>query len=201
MSSKGKMSHSLVDVADSVLVVIDIQDSFLNKYDEAKTQTLIAKASWLIKAAGYLDVPLVAMGEDIATVGPLNETIAAALPRDTVVHSKDFFGLAGNPEILAALQATGRRTAVCIGMETDVCVAQTAIGLLDEGYRVVALRDALATTEWDEAIGLDRMREAGVILSSVKALYYEWVRSVSGCRRLENIGADLPDSRPANLVL
>lgn len=201
MSSSAKTSHALVDVADSVLVVIDIQDSFLNKYDNAKTQALLAKVAWLIKVAAVLDVPVVAMGEDLENVGPLNEAIAEALPEGTTVHNKDFFGLAGNPDILAALQATGRRTAVCVGMETDVCVAQTAIGLLDEGYRVIALTDAVATTEWDEAVGLGRMRDAGVMISSVKALYYEWVRSVSGCRRLDNMGPALRAARPANLVM
>jgi len=123
------------------------------------------------------------------------------LPAGTRIHSKDAFGRAGNPEIMAALQATGRRTAVCVGMETDVCVAQTAIGLLGEGYRVVALRDAVATTDWDEEIGIGRMRDAGVIISSVKALYYEWLRGVSGCRRLDNIEPELKAARPANLVM
>jgi len=201
MSNNAKPSHALVDVADSVLVVIDIQDSFLNKYDDAKTQALLAKVAWLLKLAAVLEVPVVAMGEDIENVGPLHETVAAALPAGTVVHNKDFFGLAGNPEILAAVRATGRRTAVCVGMETDVCVAQSALGLLQEGYRVVALKDAVATTDWDEDIGLGRMRDAGVVISSVKALYYEWLRSVSGCRRLDNLGPALKAARPSNLVM
>ncbi|MCR9255319.1 MAG: isochorismatase family protein [Alphaproteobacteria bacterium] len=192
---------SLIDVDQSVLVLIDIQDHFLNKYDAAKTQMLLAKTVWLIKVADVLGVPVIAMGEDIANVGPVNDAIVSALPPGTEVHSKDFFGLAGNDRILGALEQTGRRTAICVGMETDVCVAQTAIGLVDRGYRVVTLKDAVATTEWDEKIGLDRMRDAGVIISSVKALYYEWTRSVSGCRRMDSLAPGLVAAKPTGLVL
>jgi len=201
MNRNGDLRRSLLEVDDSVLIIIDIQDSFLNKYDEKKTQSLVSKVVWLIHAARRQDVPIVAMAEDIENAGSLNQEILAALPDDTNVHSKDFFDLTGNPDILVDINGTGRRTAVCVGMETDVCVAQTAIGLLGEGYRVVALKDAVATTEWDEEIGLSRMREAGVLISSVKAVYYEWVRSVSGCRQMDISAPELSVKRPPQLVL
>ena len=195
------LRKTLVEVEDSLLVVIDIQDYFLNKYDNAKTQNLIGKVAWLLAVAQHLDVPVVAMAEDIENVGPLNRTIQEALPAGTQIHNKDFFGLAGNPEILAAVEATGRKTAICVGMETDVCVAQSAVGLAGKGYRVVTLKDAVATTEADEEIGLSRMREAGVVVTSVKALYFEWLRSVSHSARLRNKAPELEALRPASLVL
>ena len=87
-------------------------------------------------------------------------------------------------------------------METDVCVAQSAIGLLSEGYNVVTLRDAVASMNADEEIGIGRMRDAGVAISSVKALYYEWLRSVT---KTVNLGKKVPELettiRPENLVL
>jgi len=87
-------------------------------------------------------------------------------------------------------------------METDVCVAQSAINLLAAGYNVVTLRDAVASMDADEEVGLGRMRDAGVAISSVKALYYEWLRSVS---RLVNLGNKVPELkttlRPSGLVL
>lgn len=201
MSASDGLRSALVDVEDSVLVVIDIQDSFLNKYDNLKTQNLVAKVVWLLNVADHLDVPVVAMAEDIEHAGDLNREIKEALPKNTRVHNKDFFGLAGNPEILADVKATGRGTAVCVGMETDVCVAQSALGLVENGFQVVALKDAVATTEADEEIGLSRMREAGVVVSSVKALYYEWLRSVSKTVQLKNKVPELEALRPASLVL
>lgn len=198
MSAVADIGRSLIEVDDCVLVVIDIQDGFLDKYDNLKTQTLLAKVVWLLHVADHLGVPVVAMGEDMENVGDINPRIREALPESTRVHDKDFFNLADNPEILADVRASGRGTAVCVGMETDVCVAQSALGLIENGFQVVALRDAVATTEADEEIGLARMRGAGVVISSVKALYYEWLRSVSRCAPLRG---KLRDLRPASLVL
>lgn len=196
------IAHALVDVDDCVLVIIDIQQPFLNKYDNAKTQRLISRVSWLLGIAQYLEVPVVAMAEAIEKNGTLVPAIVDALPKDTKVFDKDYFGLHSNPEIMAALQRTGRKTAICVGMETDVCVMQTAIGLLEHGYRVMTLRDAVATTEWDEQIGMERMRDAGVMIGSVKSLFFEWMRSVSACRRLDNSRPDLRrQNRPSDLVL
>ena len=75
--------HELIDVTSSVLLVIDIQQPFLNKYDRAKTQALISKVSWLIGVAAHLDVPIVAMAEDIDRNGSLVGDVASALPNGT----------------------------------------------------------------------------------------------------------------------
>lgn len=184
MSKSKNLKKSLVDVSDSILVVIDIQEGFLKKYDTAIGESMVEKSTWVIEIAKYLQVPVVAMGEDIENSRDLIKTIRDALPEGTVIHNKDSFGLASNPEILAAVNATGRKTAILIGTETDVCVSQSALGLMENGYQVVVLKDAVATTPGDDEIGLLRMRDAGAVISSVKALYYEWQRSVTNCEKL-----------------
>ena len=64
-------------------------------------------------------------------------------------------------------------------METDVCVAHSAFHLIETGYQVVVIKDAVATiSEADTQVGLTRMRDAGVAISSAKGIYYEWLRSV-----------------------
>ncbi len=201
MGHSSRKQTTLVNVDDSVLLVIDIQDYFLSKYDRAKSQRLVENVAWLLQVASHLDVPIIAMGEDIANTGDLNDTIRQALPKDTKIHDKNFFGVVGNPEIFSAIAATGRKTAICVGMETDVCVAQSAIGLLDEGYKVVTLQDAVASMDADEETGIRRMQDAGVEISSVKALYYEWLRSVSRLDALKNKFPELEAMRPTTLVL
>jgi hypothetical protein len=89
------------------------------------------------------------------------------------------FGLADQPDILAAVARTGRKTAVLVGLETDVCIAHSALGLLQQGYNVVAVSDATASPGSGQMIGLERMRRAGVLLVTVKSLYYEWLRTVT----------------------
>lgn len=173
------LRNNLIDVDDSVLVVIDIQDSFLNKYGDTVSRSLLENAVWFIECAKALNIPVVAMAENISELGPLSASVNQALPTGTIVHSKDSFGLVGQPEILMEIAATGRKTAILVGVETDVCVAQSALGLLGNGYQVAVAKDALATTSLDEEVGLSRMQGAGVVISSVKAIYYEWLRSVS----------------------
>lgn len=201
MASQKPITESLVEVGDSVLAVIDIQDHFLNKYDAATSRSLVARVVWLLQVARHLDVPVVAMAEDMDRAGPLATAVQEALPAGTQVHDKDFFGLAGNPDILAAVEATGRCTVVLVGVETDVCVAQSALGLVGAGYRVAALHDAVATTASDQETGLERMRGAGVAILSVKSLYYEWLRSVSRTRALRNAMQELERLRPVDLIL
>ena len=178
MSNSTDIKKSLVSVDDSVLVVIDIQESFLIKYDSSVGKPLLEKVVWLLKIAARMDVPVVAMAEDIENAGNLNQSILNALPLATKVHDKNAFGLVGNPKILADIEATQRNTAILVGMETDVCVAHSALGLMQCGYRVVVLQDAVATTSGDEATGLNRMRDAGAAISSVKAITYEWLKTV-----------------------
>jgi nicotinamidase-related amidase len=196
------IKKSLVNVDDSVLVVIDIQDSFLMKYDDSVGKPLVQKVVWLLKIAGHLNVPVVAMAEDIDRAGNLNQSIQDALPKGLRIHNKNAFGLAGNPEILADVEASGRSTAILVGTETDVCVSQSALGLIECGYQVVVLKDAIATTAGDEETGLGRMRDAGAAISSVKAITYEWLRSVQNTIELFEKCPELETTElPASLSL
>ena len=202
MSKVQGIQSKLVDVDDSVLIVIDIQDSFLQKYDNARSREIVAKVAWLLHVANAMNVPVVAMAEDIEYSGNLNQQVRDALPEGTVVHDKDAFCLTDNPEILDAVKATGRKTAVLVGMETDVCVSHSALGLIGQDYQVAVIKDAVVTTASDEEFGLSRMREAGVAVCSVKSLYYEWVRSVSNIKELLESAPELESARaPSSLVL
>ena len=93
--------------------------------------------------------------------------------------ASDLEGLADQLDILDAVVATGRRTAVLVGLEADVCVAQSAIGLLGRGYRVAVVADATASPAGGTATGLDRIRSAGGLVTATKGLFYEWTRTVA----------------------
>ena len=178
MTQPNNLKTSLINVNDCVLVIIDIQDAFLKKYEVSSAKQLVEKASWFIRLAKMMDIPTVAMAEDIEDMGTLNQDIINALPAGQTIHNKNSFGLAGDKNILQDVKNSGRRTAILMGMETDVCVAQSALGLMAEGFNVVVLHDATATTQGDQEIGLRRMGEAGALISSVKATSYEWLRTV-----------------------
>ncbi len=173
---------TLLDRDDCVLVVVDAQPRFLGEGSEAA----VARMAWLVAVAERLDIPVVVTEEDAATNG------TTVLGVKAQALAKPVFGIAGNPEILAAVRATGRGTAVLVGAETDVCVAQSAIGLAGEGMRVVVVDDATFSPGEMHARGLARAREAGIEINHAKGVAYEWVRTVADARRVLRDPA-LPD--------
>jgi nicotinamidase-related amidase len=186
----------LLDVDDSVLCVVDVQPGFLDKIGQPEDrEPFLQRVVWVTALATALGVPAVVTEEEPDHNGPTPSDVAERLPDRTPRYLKPTFGLADVPEILAAVDATGRRTAVIAGMETDVCVAHSALGLLDREYRVVVVRDAVLAPGDAHADGIERMRAAGVTLIGAKGLFYEWVRTVEGAWKVGNAmeSAPVPD--------
>jgi nicotinamidase-related amidase len=175
----------LVDHGDSVLVVVDAQEGFygdrLPPGESERARAALARMSWLAKVARRLRVPAVLTEEDPqrngATFAPLAETL-----RDATPVVKPTFGLTGTPEIVARIETTERGTAVLVGFETDVCVAQSAIGLRERGMRVVVVEDAVFSPGEMHERGLARMVAEGVELNHCKGLVYEWTRTLERSR-------------------
>jgi nicotinamidase-related amidase len=172
---------------DCVVIVIDAQPGFyatdLPEDDRARAAAALERAAWLTTVAQALDVPVVVTEEEPERNGATDPRLAVA-----PALVKPTFGLAGTPEILEAVRATERRTAVLVGFETDVCVYQSAVGLLDHQWRVIAVEDATFSPGEMHERGLARLREAGACLTHTRALAYEWVRTVERSTALLSSG-------------
>jgi nicotinamidase-related amidase len=182
----------LLDRDDSLLVVIDAQPGFHRTPDE-RVPGILARIGWLAAVAAALQVPVVVTEEDAERNGATAPDIAARLLPGTPILAKPVFGLADVPEILAAVEATGRQTAVLVGMETDVCVAQSALGLLDRGMRVAVVSDATYSPGGMHDHGLRRIADAGGAVSHAKGVYYEWIRTLDAARAFEREHPDLAE--------
>jgi nicotinamidase-related amidase len=186
--------HHLLVRDDCQLVVIDAQAGFFAGHARAAREGLdavVARIAWLAGVAAALGVPVTITEEDPARNGQTDPSVLASAPPATRVFEKQVFGLAGQPEILAAIEAVGRRTVVLVGAETDVCVAQSALGLLEWGFRVAVVTDATFSPGEMHEHGLRRMRDAGAVLVHAKGLYYEWVRNLEAARAFEAAHSDL----------
>ena len=182
----------------SCLVVIDVQQYFLDKLALGWRAPLVEHIAWLMRVARLLDIPIIATAEDMERNGPLVPELVRCLPPDaSPVFNKMVFGLWGQKDIRAAVEASGRDCFVLVGLETDVCVAQSALGLRAAGYRVAVVADACASPPPSHEHGLQRLRDTGVTLTSVKTMFYEWTRELeTTCRVREEL--DLP--YPAGLT-
>jgi len=189
---------SLVDRAQSCLAVIDVQQYFLDKLPEAERPSLVARIAWLMRVAKRFEIPILATAEDMNRNGPLLPELALELPPGSIVHNKMVFGLHGQDDIRDAAAQMGRRSFVLTGLETDVCIAQSALGLDGAGFDVTIIADACASPPPHHQYGIDRLRDAGLRIASVKGIFYEWVRDLSVYH--ERV-SDLADDAPAGLTL
>jgi nicotinamidase-related amidase len=110
----------LIERDDSILIVVDAQPGFSGGIGDEGSAAGRARAvaTWLVGVAATLDVPIVVTEEDAARNGPTDPGIVANLRPGTPIFAKPVFGLADVPAILAAVEASGRRTAVLVGAET-----------------------------------------------------------------------------------
>ena len=178
----------MLDQAQSMLVVIDVQERFYGAIGDADAQRLakvVERVAWLAATATALGVPAIVTEEDPDRNGPTEAAILDALPGTVPRLVKPVFGLADVPEILAAVEAAGRPQIVLAGLETDVCVAHSAIGLVDRGFRVVVAADAVFSPAGAHEHGLRRIAAAGAGLLHAKGIYYEWVRTLDAARAFE----------------
>jgi nicotinamidase-related amidase len=188
-----KPDHQLFDRDRSCLLVIDVQQYFLDKLPEERRQPLVARIGWLMRVARVLDIPIIATAEDVANDGPLVADLIDELPEGWTVHDKTTFGLAGQPSIATDVERTGRPELVIVGLETDVCVAHSALGLMELGYRVAVIDDATASPAPHHDYGIQRLRSAGAVITSVKGIYYEWIRDLATMYRIRpHLPAELP---------
>jgi len=179
------MTPRLFDHHKSCLVVIDVQQYFLDKLPLDWRQPLVARIAWLMRVARILDIPIIASAEDIAKDGPLVTSLISELPPGAVVHDKMVFGLCDQTSILDDVKKSGRSEFILVGLETDVCVAHSAIGLLEQGLRVAVIEDATASPPPHHDHGIRRISAAGVTVTSVKGIYYEWVRDLATAKSIQ----------------
>ena len=173
----------LVTHEESVLVIVDTQPGFMDDENEsthAVSERTVDRIAWLAGFAGIVGVPVVVVEEDPAHNGHTHERVAERLPEGTPVEVKDAFSLSACPAAVDAIRATGRKTLVIAGYETDVCVAQSAIELQDLGFRVVVPADTSWSGSADEhRRGLERMHHAGIEPNSFKGVIFEWLRTIA----------------------
>ena len=161
------------------LVVIDIQEKLLPPIFQK--EQLVRNAQLLIRAAQILKIPALVSTQYAKGLGQTVPEIAALLPQTEAID-KTLFSCFGSDAFCDGLKRmpSDRDTLLLCGMESHICVTQTALAALREGYVVHVASDAVSSrTEWNWKIGLERMRAAGAVISSTEMMIYELMRASS----------------------
>jgi nicotinamidase-related amidase len=171
-----EMARRPLEPEQCVLIVVDIQEKLLPPIWEK--ERLVRNAQLLIRLAGILKIPALVTTQYTKGLGNTVPEIAQLLP-DTPAIDKLMFSCFGSDAFCNLLKRLpGQRTTLLLcGMETHICVMQTALAALREGYRVHVAADAVSSrTELNWRLGLNRMQAAGAILSSTEMMIYELLR-------------------------
>jgi nicotinamidase-related amidase len=174
------MSRLIVDPSDLAIVVIDVQPYFLDGWMAGESEPLLARLEFLFALATVYDVPFLATFEQpVETKGWLPERLEPFFPAHGQRHTKETFNCCAEPSILDAIRDLGRAQIAVAGGETDVCVLQSVLSLIQTGLQVFLLEDALFSSEPNTGPAIRRMESAGAIPSTVKTLNYELRGSVA----------------------
>lgn len=164
----------LLDRDRGHLLVVDIQERLTPAV--AGGEAVIARARILLEAAARLGVPVTASEQYPKGLGPSDARLAPLL-EGAAVLPKTAFSAARDPAILERLRALpGRDQIVLAGMETHVCVLQTALDLRGRGFAVAVVEDAVGSrSPARKAAGLERMRAHGCEVVDSEMVLFEWL--------------------------
>jgi len=172
-----EMARRPLEAEQCALIVVDMQEKLLPPIWEK--ERLVRNIQLLIRLAGILKIPALVTTQYAKGLGNTVPDIASLLPNSAPIDKLTFSCFGSDIFCSVMKRLPGQRTTVLLcGMETHICVMQTAMGALREGYLVHVASDAVSSrTELNWRIGLDRMRAAGAILSSTEMMIYELLRS------------------------
>jgi len=166
------MRHpTLLDRQHTALVVIDIQDRVhtVMRYRE----TVETNAVKLIRGCQLLHVPILLTEQYPKGLGHTISSVRNAL-QTTLPLQKMTFSCCGSDDLLKSLTEQGIKQVVLAGIETHVCVLQTALDLLARDYQVHVVRDAVSSRhELDHQTALQRLQEAGAIITTAESVLFE----------------------------
>jgi len=162
---------------DAVLLVVDVQGKLARLMHEA--DALFDQIARLVRGATVLEVPVLATEQNPDGLGPTVEEVRPHLP--SAPMPKMAFSCCGEPAVVEGLEATGRRQVLLCGIETHICVYQTARDLLARGWEVHVVADAVSSrAAGNREVGLEKMRAAGAEITSVETALFEMLKAADG---------------------
>lgn len=167
-----------LDPAGSLLLVVDVQERLASAMPPTAMDRLVANATLLLEAARLLGVSALASEQYPKGLGSTVAPIAAKLGALGVQPiDKLTFDACGEPRIAEAIARRSPRAVVLLGMETHVCVFQTACELTRRGYDVRVVGDAVASRrEEHRAMGLSLCERAGAFVTPAETVVFDWMR-------------------------
>ncbi|WP_246534925.1 isochorismatase family protein [Methylomonas paludis] len=167
---------NLLNPANSVLVVVDLQARLSAAMPVEEAQLVSANSCRLLTAAGMLGIPVLVTEQYPRGLGPTSAEILAQLPAASPVYAKTGFSCCAVDEFNQTLESSRRSQVLLIGQEAHVCVLQTALALLQRGYQVYVVEDAVCSRQFaHKTNALQRIQQHGATIINHESVLFEWL--------------------------
>lgn len=160
---------------NSLLLLIDVQEKLVNALDK---DVIVKRVYNLVKSAKLLSIPVVVTEQYPKGLGVTVPSVADELPEDASVFEKVSFNALDADGVLDKIKSYSKKQIVICGIETHICVHQTAAALLREGFEVYVAKDACASrSKYEFKQGIELMQSNGAKISCMEIILFEWLKT------------------------
>lgn len=172
MTVENKKTWTDISKENALFLLIDFQEKFFPLLKKSMVTLTKANIMLLIHMFNKMGIPKIGTEHYVKGLGHTESDILEAWG-DAPMSDKVSFNCCGDDTFLKNLETCSRPFVVVAGLETHICVLQTVLDLLDRGYRVVALKDAVissSTLKWEN--GIELMKNAGAFILNTETLLF-----------------------------
>ncbi len=166
---------NVLNPENSLLLVIDVQEKLVNALDK---NIIVKRVSNLVKSARLLEIPVVVTEQYPKGLGATVQEVSSEFPEGTPVFEKTSFNALDEEGVLEKIKSYNKKQIVICGIETHICVHQTAAALLREGFEVYVVKDACASrSKYEFKQGIELMAANNAKISCVEIVLFEWLKT------------------------
>ncbi len=166
----------LVNAQASTLLLVDLQDRLFAAMPNGVRDRVIGQVNILLKVANTLGIPVIATEQYPSGLGKTASAIKKHLLESADIVEKTNFSCVKVDAFNQALEKTQKKQVILTGMETHICVLQTALELQEKGYQVFVVEDAVSSrAKANQYNAIQRLRQAGVTITNVESILFEWI--------------------------
>ncbi len=160
----------MLEASNSLVLMIDVQERLVGALEK---NVIVEKSQKIIDGANILGIPVLATEQYPKGLGHTVVTLAD----NTEVVEKTYFNALLEDGMLDKIKSYGKKQIILFGIETHICVYQTACALIEAGFEVYIIKDACASrNKYEFKQGIEAMRDNGAKISCVEMTLFEWLK-------------------------
>lgn len=157
---------------DTLVLMIDIQEKLVNSLNKT---TIVSKAEKVLNAAKILGIPVLVTEQYPNGLGNTVNSLQNII--NEPAFEKTYFNALLEEGFLDKIRSYGQKQIVIMGIETHICVYQTALALMNEGFEVYVVKDACASrNKYEFKQGINGMQAEGAKITCVEIVLFEWLK-------------------------